>query len=69
MIYTTTKNGYAVTWAPDETELATQALDEVAGKAAGSEIPPETAQKVRFRYKELHVQKYGSDSPYHEVVE
>jgi len=69
VIYTTTKNGYAVTWTPDETELATQALDEIAGEPQGADISSETARQVQMRFKELHVQRHGDSSRYSEVIQ
>jgi len=69
VIFTTEKNGYEVTWSPEETALAIQALDEIAGEPQGAIISAETARQVRMRFKELHVQRHGNSSRYSEVIQ
>ena len=61
-------------WKPRDEELAVEAMQDVGAAPADVELPKDAnvslesrdAQKVVARYKELHIEKYGTESQYYE---
>lgn len=65
MIYQRTESRVVVEWKPNDEELGEQAMQEIVGETQ-IEIDADTSVKVRERYQELHVNKYGQESPYYD---
>ena len=46
------QSGHTVEWNPDDKDAAAEAMQEVVGET-NVEVDPETAEKIRERYREL----------------
>ena len=66
-MYVRKNNTHPVEWNPDDEDLGLEAVESVTG---GVDVPVEvdstTSSEIRAEYRELHVEKYGEDSPYYE---
>jgi hypothetical protein len=64
MIYKREKSSAVIKWQPRDTTLGEQAMEKVVGEI-GVKIDNKTAAQVRDEYKQLHVEKYGQESPFY----
>ena len=46
------ESGHTVEWKPDDEDVAKEAMEKVVGEI-NVEVDPETAEKIRERYREL----------------
>lgn len=53
-----------VKWKPEDAEIAEEAVVEIAGEV-GATVTSSEADQIRATYRRLHVEKHGTDSPYH----
>lgn len=76
-MYERNQDGIIVEWAPDDEELALQAMEDVDGTGVSDEstlpndanvpVDIKTAKEIKARYRELHINKYGEDSRYYNI--
>jgi len=69
MIYARNKNGTKITWGEKEDldiSLAERAAKDVVGEV-GVTVTTDGAREILDRYRTLHVEKYGQDSPFYET--
>jgi hypothetical protein len=66
MYYRKPKHGAGrVEWNPEDKELGKQAVKNITGETDYPvEVSQSASEKIREKYAELHVKKYGSDSKY-----
>ena len=66
-MYVRTDQTHPVEWNPDDEELGLEAVESVTGSVdVPVEVDSSTASKIRTKYRELHIEKHGEDSPYYE---
>ena len=60
-----TESGHIVRWNPDDEDLGQKSMQEIVGDV-GERIDQKTAQDVRLKYQNLHIEKHGSESQFYE---
>lgn len=75
MYQKTSPSGHTIVWSPNDDELAQESMEAVEGTGvpdhvqvpdhAPVDVGADVAKQVQERYKELHIEKYGTESKFH----